>query len=109
MPSVPLKRPTDLAAYTGPTTTAHLTIFYNTPARANEYLVVVFGTNTFGSQGELAHLPMPEAVFNHLAEQYPVAKKSNLLRSQDFSVDAALQMLQQHWPPESESSASVPE
>jgi hypothetical protein len=98
MPSIPLKSPDGLGAYIGPDTTAHLTVFFNTPAKANEYLVVVFGTNTFGGVGELAHLQMPEEVFAALVEQYPLTTEKGLTRSQDFSVQAAQQMLRAHWP-----------
>ena len=102
MPSIPLAIPDDLALFIRPDTTAHLTYFFNPQTQANEYLVVVFSTNGFGGKGEqLAHLRLSKELFDKLAEQYPLAEKHFLMRSLDFSVQAAQQMLSAHWPPES--------
>jgi hypothetical protein len=70
-------------------------------------LLVVFGTNSFGGIGELAHIKMSEEVFNALAAQYPVTKRANLMRSEDIAVSEALRLLTAHWPPEPEEVATT--
>jgi hypothetical protein len=102
MPSIPLKKPADLASYTNPDNQAHLTVFLNTPTRSNEHLLVVFGTNSFGGIGELANLQMPEEVFQKVAEHYPVTKRANLNRSDDIAVTEAQSLLTLYWPAEPE-------
>jgi hypothetical protein len=107
MPSVPLKQPADLASYTTDINTAHLTVFFNTQSRADEHLLVVFGTNNFGGVGELANLRLSEAVFNAVAAHYPLTNAVGLTRSPDFSVSQAQQLLEQYWPVEPAASEEV--
>lgn len=106
MPSIPLKTPADLSSYSNPDNQAHLTIFFNTPTRSNEYLLVVFGTNSFGGIGELAHLQMPEEVFQKVAQHYPVTKRANLDRSENITVAQAQSTLIMYWPIEQEQAAT---
>jgi hypothetical protein len=102
MPSTPLKHPNELARFTTPGHSGHLTVFFNTPAKTNEYLFVVFGTNSFGGVGELAHLRLDEAVFQALAEANPLTTAVGLTRSPDIDVATAKTLLAYHWPPPAE-------
>jgi hypothetical protein len=98
MPSVPLKHPADLASQ-AQTNKAHLTVFFNTQSRTNEYILAVFGTNPFGAEGEVAHLRLSEEVFNQLAASYPVTTAVGLTRSENFPVPIAHELLLAAWPP----------
>jgi hypothetical protein len=106
MPSIPLKHPSDLQCFATAENTAHLTVFFNTPAKANEHLAVVFGTNSFGGIGELAHLRLPEAVFQAVVEAYPLSTAIGLTRSPDIDVAQLQGLLTVHWPVEPEESAA---